>query len=213
MTTLVCAAHADDEVIGCGATIAKLAKKEKVIVVIFSYGSGSAGAATSWPLFMSEEKLRKRRIYESKRAGLILGVHETIFLDITSDIESEFDSEKKEKILEIIRKYKPDKIFYHSLKDAHPHHQAVNKIMNEIISELNYNPTVYTYQINTFEIGNHEPKIIFDVSKEFPLKIKALLCFKSQIISWLILGPLIILKGILYGKKHGFKFAEYFYSN
>ena len=211
MTTLICAAHADDEVIGCGGTIAKLAKKEKVIVLIFSYGSGHAGVLTSWPPFMSKEKLRNRRAYESHKAGNILGVYKTIFLGIDSDIESEMDLKKKERILEIINEYKPDKIFYHSNKDIHVDHLAVNKIMEDIILKLKYKPEVYTYQINLFDFGRKEPKIIFDVSKEFPLKIKALLCFKSQIISLLVLSPLILLNGILFGRRYGFKFAEYFY--
>ncbi|MCD6576045.1 MAG: PIG-L family deacetylase [Nanoarchaeota archaeon] len=211
MTTIVFAAHADDEVIGCGGTIAKLAKKEKVVVVIFSYGSGHAGILTSWPPFMTEEQLRKRRIYESNRAGVILGVHKTIFLGIHSNIDEEFNQDHREKIAELINKYKPNKIFFHSNKDVHVDHIAVNKIINDILNELKYKGEVYTYQINLFEIDKREPKIIYDVSKEFPLKIKALLCFKSQIISLLILSPLILLKGITQGRKYGFKFAEYFY--
>ncbi len=213
MTVLVCAAHADDEVIGCGGTIAKLAKKEKVIVLIFSYGSGEAGSWTSWPPFMSEEELRSRRIYESNKAGVILGVDKTIFLDIVSDIENEFDDEKRKQVIDLIKKYKPGKIFYHSSKDMHPHHIAVNKIMTSIIKELNYKPDIYTYQVNTFEVDSSEPRFVFDVSKEFYLKIKAILSFKSQILSLLVLSPIILLKGIIYGKKHGFKFAEYFYND
>ena len=211
MTVLVCAAHADDEVIGCGGTIAKLAKKEKVIVLIFSYGSGHAGILTSWPPFMSKEKLRQRRIYESHRAGVILGVHRTIFLGVHSDIAAEIDVAKKQKIMEIIEHYKPDKIFYHSRKDVHPDHLEVNKVMSEIVSNLKYKPEVYTYQINLFGFGSSEPKLIIDISKEFPLKVKALMCFKSQIISLIVLSPLILLSAILSGRKYGFKYAEYFY--
>jgi LmbE family N-acetylglucosaminyl deacetylase len=212
MTILVCAAHADDEVIGVGGTIAKFSKKEKVIVVIFSYGSGHAGVLTSWPPFMSEEKLRNRRVYESYKAGTILGVHQTIFLGVKSSIENEFDLAKREKLMEIIKKYKPNKIFYHSRKDVHPDHHAVNRIMEEeILPKLNYKPEIYTYQINLFGFGNSEPKLVIDITDEFPTKVKALLCFKSQIISLLVLSPLIILSAKLSGKKYGFKFAEYFY--
>ncbi len=211
MTVVVCAAHADDEVIGCGGTIAKLSKSEKVIVLIFSYGSSSAGSLTSWPPFMSEEKLRKRRRYESEKADQILGVSETIFLDIKSDIEDEFGIKHKKKIFEILDKYKPNKIFYHSSKDAHPDHHAVFEIMENIVPKLNYNPEIFTYQINMFDFGTKNPKIVFDVSNEFNLKIKAMMNFKSQILSLVLLSPLILMKGWLNGKKHGFKFAEYFY--
>ncbi len=211
MTVLVCAAHADDEVIGCGATIAKLSKKEKVIVLIFSYGSSSAGSLTSWPPFMSNKELKQRRIYESEKAGHLLGVEKTIFLGIDSEIKEDFTSKHRKKILDIIEEYKPNKIFYHSSKDAHPDHHAVFEIMEKIVPELNYKPEIFTFQINMLDFSTEEPKIIFDVSDEFNLKIKAMLNFKSQIISILILSPLVLLKGWLYGKKHGFKFAEYFY--
>ncbi len=211
MTTIVFAAHADDEVIGCGGTIAKLAKKEKVIVIIFSYGSGHAGVLTSWPPFLSQKQLKARRIYESNRAGVILGVHKTIFLGVHSDIDAEFDNEKKQKLIEILKKYKPNKVFFHSNRDIHPDHIAVNKIVKEALEEVKYDKEMYTYQINMFDTNKGEPKIIYDISREFPLKVKALLCFKSQIISLITLMPMIILKSIAYGKKYGKKYVEYFY--
>lgn len=211
MTTLVCAAHADDEVIGCGATIAKLAKTEKVIVLIFSYGSGQEGVLTSWPPFMKEEQLKNKRVYESKRSGVVLGVTETIFLGMKSDILSEFRIEHKEKIRQILKQYKPDKIFFHSSTDAHPHHLAVNTIMKKMIARIRPRPKVYLYRVNTIEMGASEPKFVFDVSKEFPLKLKSMLSFKTQILSILVLSPLILLKGMIQGRKHGFRFAESFY--
>ena len=83
--------------------------------------------------------------------------------------------------------------------------------INEIISKLDYKPEVFKFQINLFDFGKKEPTVIIDVSKEFPLKMKALSCFKSQILSIYLLEPLILLKGIIYGRRHGFKYAEYFY--
>ena len=42
MTILVFAAHPDDEVLGCGGTIAKCSREgRKVVTVIFSHGEGS----------------------------------------------------------------------------------------------------------------------------------------------------------------------------
>lgn len=216
MTVLVCSAHADDEVIGVGGTIAKMAKEEDVIVLIFSYGGGSfAGLSdrlTSWPPMMSEEKLIETRVKESKKADELLGVKETIFLGIKGNIPKEFKLEQKEKLKAIINQYKPDKIFYHSVKDGHPDHLAVNKVMHSIIEKMQKKPEIYTYQINLFDFSMKESKLIIDVSKEFQKKLNALAEFKSQVLWTTPLKFMVLLKAIIFGKKQGFKFAEYFYT-
>ena len=213
MTTLVCAAHADDEVIGVGGTIAKLAKTEDVIVVIFFYGSDLAGRLLSWPPGLSEEKLRRKRVYESQKAGEFLGVKETIFLGLKgSEKLEQVDSSRKQLLMSIIEKYKPDKVFYHSIKDSHADHVLVNKIMTEVLSKLSSKPEIYMYQVNLLDFSQSEPKIIFDISEEFNKKLKVLDFFKTQKISTMFLKPLILFKSIYFGKKHNMRFAEYFFS-
>ena len=210
MTTLVFAAHADDEIIGLGGTIAKLAKKEKVIVVIFSYGSDFWARVTSWPPWLSEQEITKIRIAESKRAGNLLGVSETIFLGITP--RKSISEEQKNKIMKIIKRYKPKRIFYHSIKDGHPDHLLVTKIMNEVVSKLKKRPEILKFQISLFDFSNKDPSWIYDVSEEYKTKIKALKEFKSQILWTKPLTFLVRLKGIVFGKRSNCRFAEYFYS-
>lgn len=215
MTVLVCSAHADDEVIGVGGTIARFAREgEKVIVLIFSYGAGSIARMSSLPLNMPEEKLIKRRVYESQRAGDILGVSETIFLGLTHEgmLAKEFTAGHRQRIIDIIRQHKPSKIFYHSMKDGHADHRFVTKTMNEIIVNLEEKPEIYTYQVNMFDFSSRDPKIIMDVTQDYKKKLKALECFKSQRIWTIPLKPMILLKGIYYGKKTGVGFAEYFFA-
>jgi len=213
MTVLVCAAHADDEVIGLGGTIAKFAKTEDVIVVIFSYGADVAGRLLSWPPTLSEQKLTKKRIYESEKAGEFLGVKETVFLGLKGGEKMEdIDTSRKQLLMSIIDKYKPDKIFYHSIKDSHKDHRLVNKVMTELISKMEKKPEIFMYQVNMFDFSQSEPKIIFDISNEFAKKLKAMDFFKTQIISTMMLKPLILLKSIYFGRKHNMRFAEYFFS-
>ena len=216
MTTLVCAAHADDEVIGVGGTIAKLAKEgEDVVVLVFFYGTGLAGRLFSWPPWISEEELTQKRVEESKKAGKILGVKETIFVGMRGgggDIEKEFTPEKKQMILNIFKKYKPDKVFLHSIKDGHPEHRFVTRVVFDMIDVMDEKPEVFTYQVNLFDFSEKDSKIIYDVSDTYKKKLKALKCFESQKISITGLEPMILLKGVHLGKKHNMKFAEYFYS-
>jgi len=209
MTSIVFAAHADDEVVGVGGTIAKLAKTEKVIVVIFSYGADFWGRLTSLPPMMSEQNLIKKRVLESQKAGEILGVSETIFLGITP--RKGITEEHKKKILDIIKKYEPKRIFYHSIKDGHPDHRAVTRAMNEIISKLKKKPETLKYQINLFDFSSRDPSWIYDVSDEYKLKFRALKQFKSQKLWTAPLKPIMLLKGVVFGKRSNCKFAEYFY--
>jgi len=211
MTVLVCAAHADDEVIGLGGTIAKFAKTEDVIVVIFFYGANFAGRIWSWPPTLNEEQLTKKRVYESQKAGNYLGVTETIFLGMKGETDT-IDESRKQLLEAIIKKYKPNKIFYHSIKDGHKDHRLVNRVMKEIIPKIEEKPEIFTYQINLFDFSHREPKIIFDVSNEFNKKLKALDFFKTQRISVMLLKPLILLKSLYFGKKHNVGFAEYFFT-
>lgn len=210
MTSLVFAAHADDEVVGVGGTIAKLAKTEKVIVIIFSYGADFAGRLSSWPPMMSEQQLIKTRVSESQKAGEILGVSDTIFLGITP--RKGITHENKRKILDIIKKYNPKRIFYHSIKDGHPDHLAVTRAMNDIVSKMKKKPEVLKYQVSLFDFSTKDPSWIYDVSDEYKLKLKALQQFRSQELWTRPLKPLILLKGIMFGKRSNCKFAEYFYS-
>lgn len=210
MTTLVFAAHADDEVIGVGGTIAKLAATEKVVVVIFSYGADFAGRLTSLPPLMSEQDLIKIRVAESQRAGNILGVSETIFLGI--NLHKGITHEQKKKVADIIKKYEPKRIFYHSIKDGHPDHLAVTKAMNEIISKMKKKPEVLKFQVSLFDFSSKDPSWIYDVSDVYRLKLNALHQFKSQKLWTIPLTPLTLLKGIVFGRRSNCKFAEYFYS-
>jgi LmbE family N-acetylglucosaminyl deacetylase len=213
MTTLVCAAHADDEVIGLGGTIAKLAKTEDVVVVIFFYGADLAGRLFSWPPWLSEEKLTKKRVYESQKACDFLGVKETVFLGLKSSAGMKtLDESRKHLLTNLIQKYKPDKVFYHSIKDGHPDHLLVHKTMEELVSKMEKKPEVYMYQINLFDFSQKEPKIIFDISDVFHKKLKALEFFKTQLPSVAPLKLLILLKAIYFGRMHNMKYAEYFFA-
>jgi len=210
MTTLVFVAHPDDEVLGCGGTIAKLSKEgEKVIVVIFSHGEGSD------PL-IDPAILTEKRIKESKRAASVLGVRDIIFLGL-SDLK--FKKEIKElsttkKVLDILRKYRPKTIFTHTADDPHPAHRAIANLIRSLTEELKLKTNIYTFMISSpFRLLNREsPRLYIDVSKTHRLKEKALSMFKSQR-KWVSIyyAPLIWLRDWFAGFKAGCKFAEVFY--
>ncbi len=202
---LIAAAHPDDEVIGAGATIAKLAKKEKVTSLIFSQGE-------KFPFWMDKEEIIRVREKESLKADKILGVSKTIFLRMKDgEVEKEIKKRKKE-LLDIVKKINPSKIFFHSSKDLHKDHLAVNKFILYAVKKLNLKAKLFAYEVSFWDIfAELKPFTYFDVSLTFAKKIKALEQFKSQSIIISMLKPLIKAKAIYYGKKFNCKFAEIFY--
>ncbi len=211
MTTLVVSAHPDDEVIGVGGTIAKLASEgEEVYVLIFKYGADLPGVLTSWPI-MSKEKLKRERISEAKKADKYLGVKETIFLGLEGDMKREWNDEYYFKVLKLLRELKPDKIFFHSKFDSHKDHLFVHRKMKEIIGDWGGKSEIFTYEINMWKLGIGEPKVIYDITKYFKKKIKALKFFRTQLPSIILLEPMIYLKAIRAGKLIGARYAELFY--
>jgi LmbE family N-acetylglucosaminyl deacetylase len=210
----VCVAHPDDEVIGCGATIAKYAEEgEEVIVVIFSYGQSKFWYKLMHPdSLLNEKEIITKRIKETKEASEILGVKNIHFLGLTEFKFKKQEEQAKKAINEIIKKHKPRIIIYHSVRDAHDDHLFVNKIMKKIISKLSYKPRQLRFQVNLWDFFSQEKTCyLVDVSKTFKKKMKALKKFKSQSKLIKLMLPLIRLKSAFYGKKVGYKHTECFY--
>jgi len=214
MTVLVCVAHPDDEIIGCGATIAKFVEEgEEVIVVIFSYGQSKFWYRLMHPRsLVSEKQIIVKRVKEAKKASKIVGVHKLHFLGLT---EFKFEEQKehvKKSINKIIKKHKPHTIIFHSFRDAHKDHIFVNKIMKEIAKNLPYKPRLLRFQVNLWNFFSVDKTcVLIDVSKTFQKKMKALKEFKSQKKLINLMLPLIKFKSIFYGRKVGYKHVECFY--
>jgi len=209
MTEIVFVAHPDDEVLGCGGTIAKHVKEgKKVIIVIFSHGEGSE------PL-TDPKILTEKRVKESRRASALLGCKELIFLGL-SDLKFIKEIEEPttlKKIEDILKKYKPKAIFTHILDDPHPAHRAVANLIKKLVDELKLKTQIFTFTIALpFRFAlRRQPRLYVDITETFKLKEKALKMFKSQK-KWLLYYSLIsLLKNWFAGFKAGCKYAEVFY--
>ncbi|MEK6973772.1 MAG: PIG-L deacetylase family protein [Nanoarchaeota archaeon] len=209
---LVFGAHADDESIAMGGTIAKYSKEGKnIIVVIFSSGSASN------PL-LKEEVIADIREKEAKKIKKILGIKTFIFLGLNDQKLMKYVNDRQfiEKIRTILDDYKPTKIFTHARADPHRDHQAVNKIIMKATSHEKYhNYNVYTFDVwNPINIFNKRnvPKLIVDISETFDTKLKAITSFKSQKIQGAYsLLPTVIFKAKAEGIHNECKYAEKFF--
>lgn len=207
---LVFSAHSDDFVFGAGGTIANHSNKNlKVHSVVFSYGEKSH----PW---LKEKEVKDMRSKEAFDAGKVLGTSVEFFdLKELNFINGAKEKKTKEKLIKIIKKIKPSKIFTHSSEDPHPDHQSVYKLTLEAVESFpkKQQPEIYVYSVwNPVEFQTSYPALYVNIRKTFNLKIKALKKFPSQ--KFHAIYPLMFMV-FFRAIKNGFKirtlFGEKFY--
>ena len=115
---LIIAPHADDEIIGCGGTIAKYVAQDKELYVAI-ITNGHMGV----PELFSKEGTDKVRL-EAKQSHKYLGIKETFFLDFpVLKLASEPSYKLSMAIGSIIKKLKIDTLFIPHRGDIHEDHR------------------------------------------------------------------------------------------
>lgn len=117
MTVLVVAPHPDDEVLGCGGTIAKYAENgDYVYVAIVTKGCE--------PLFPANQVEAVRN--ECLKADKFLGVKETIFMDFPAAMIEDVSRYKfNEAFIQLVQKIKPDIVYIPHRGDMQLDHKMV----------------------------------------------------------------------------------------
>lgn len=181
---IVIAPHADDEIIGCGATIAKhTASGDEVVVIV------ATNAFIGAPNLYKKEDVTKVR-EEALSAHKILGVKETIFLDFPAPALNAFPEFKISlEMLKLFQNYKPDTLYLPHPGDIHQDHKAIyraslvaarpqgNSKISSILCYETLSETEWTPMHEKPFVPNH----FVNVEDSFSLKIEAMKCFKSQI--------------------------------
>jgi LmbE family N-acetylglucosaminyl deacetylase len=179
---LVLGAHPDDEIIGCGGTIARLAAAGKEIVVVtFTYG-GTSGASST-----DQEAVAARRKQEATAADRILGISRRIGFDILPQAVAN-DRATHQRLIGVIRNVRPQIILTHS-PDMHRDHKAICDLVpgaayqaseEILVDELGppwLAPWVWQYEIlKPF----WEPTVAVDVTGHLEKKVEALRTQLSQ---------------------------------
>jgi LmbE family N-acetylglucosaminyl deacetylase len=177
-TILVITAHNDDHIIAAGGTLAKYAREgKKVRTIIFSYGETSHPHLD--PRYIAEE-----RYSESIESDKLLGGSGVVYFGLKEGrFLQEFTKRKiGPKLISLINREKPGKIFTLGPDDAHPDHNAVNKIITGLIKNKKIKCPVYAFEVwSAIKLRRrHAPKLVVDVTKTYPAKVKAMLAHKSQ---------------------------------
>ncbi len=178
MNILVFAPHNDDETIGVGGTIAKLANAgHRVVVCEVTRGINEAAL----------QRIRNEAIEAHK----VLGVSETVFLDLPGlDLHLTPTRQKNAPYLDIVKKENPDIVFIPHHGDLHSDHASCAESCMVALRPMNApNPkALYAYETlseSEWNVpdGAHAfiPNTWSDITQTLDTKIEAMKCYASQL--------------------------------
>ncbi|MDD3899040.1 MAG: PIG-L family deacetylase [Syntrophomonadaceae bacterium] len=121
---LIVAPHPDDDIIGCGGSIAKHCKAGNQVTIMYMT-SGDAGG-----IQYSKEELAALREEEARKAANHLGVNNLIFLRL-ADGYVEFNRENLIRITCILREIKPDIVYIPHSQEANRDHRITHQLLLE----------------------------------------------------------------------------------
>ena len=192
MKYLVIAAHPDDEVLGCGGSMAKWIKTgNEVHLLIMAEGATSRGKHRDRESCSEELSILAKSV---KQAADILGVKSVKMLDYPDNRMDSVDLlDVVKSVEEIVEKLKPELVVTHHAGDLNIDHQIVH---HAVMSACRPQFGSLVKRILSFEVpsatewNSHTASIPFipnwfeDISKTLELKIAALEAYKSEMRKW-----------------------------
>lgn len=184
---LVISAHPDDEVLGCGGTIAKHSLSGSIVEQIFISDGESAREIIS---NKNKKKKIHYRLNAAKKAAKILGIKNTTSINFP---DNKLDSipmlEIVKEIEKKIFKFKPKVIFTHSDLDLNIDHQIVSRAVMTACRPINNLSVkeIYFFEVLSSSEWSYKSKKSFipnyfvDISKTINIKIKAFKSYKKEI--------------------------------
>jgi LmbE family N-acetylglucosaminyl deacetylase len=188
---LFAAPHMDDEVLGCGGTMALLPHKHLIHVVYASDGARSPRPVYPWQGF-SHSDLPHQRVLEAQKALAIFGIpkENLHFLGLPDGrLKSKFE-QLVSSMREMIYELEPDYLFIPFQYDKHPDHLALNRAAYLAVHSSNTKPVLIEYfvyyrwrllpggDVRRFIHSNLLKQV--NIAEGSSRKKRALLCYESQ---------------------------------
>ena len=184
---LVVAPHADDETLGAGGTIARLAEGGHEIVVAVMTGHGDLKPHPLWPREVWDT-IRA----EARKAMDVLGVRDLLFREIPAACVADQPLWELNKVTaDLMEEVQPTVLFVPFMNDLHSDHRAIFNSFSvawrpctdtgrrvreiycyETVSETHWNAP-------SLEAG-FLPNTWLDISRQMEKKANALACYESQ---------------------------------
>jgi len=187
VTALVVAAHPDDEVLGCGGTIARLAAAgEDVVVAILGEGMTSRRGADA-PVGDDVDRLHA----VSTAVGELLGAREVITHRLP---DNRFDSVALLDIVhvveDVVERVQPTVVYCQHGGDLNVDHQLVYRA---VLAATRPQPGHPTREVLSFEVASStewafgrlapvfEPNVFVDVSAHLDRKLEAMAMYETEL--------------------------------
>ncbi len=174
-TVMAFGAHPDDIELRCAGTLIKLANEGNTVILV-DVTKGDRGSHGTPDI----------RLHDSRKALNIMGlkIRENLNIPDTAIYNNESN---RLKVINIIRKYRPDIILIPYWDDRHPDHYHTSNLVAEasFYSGLKKIKTDYTHFRPVYILYYmchypFDPAFIVDISEEFKTKLKAVRAYKSQ---------------------------------
>ena len=188
MKLLIFAPHADDEILGCGGTIARyIAEGAEVHVCIVTnlfppIGDDSLAKENGWPINLYPETMKVKSV---------LGIKEYYFLRLPAVVlETVPRYETNGKIQKLIDTIEPDVVFIPHFGDMQKDHTLVSEAVMVAVRPKGRHivRSVYSYETlsetewNIPHVSNvFIPNTFIDISEFLDKKLEALACYQSQV--------------------------------
>ena len=177
---LVLAPHMDDETVGCGGTIRKMATEGKEISVLFMT-DGRQGDRDLLNMSEGDRSRRERALVmirksEAHRACEVLGITSLRFLD-QEDAQLRSTEPVQQAVREVLASVKPDIVFTPFFVDQHPDHKMTAKILFDVLNTEKFSFTCLAYEVWTPLF----PNVLVDISGTAEQKRQALHIYQSQL--------------------------------
>jgi LmbE family N-acetylglucosaminyl deacetylase/glycosyltransferase involved in cell wall biosynthesis len=177
---LVLAPHYDDEVLGCGGLVARLADRGAEVRVLFAT-DGSGGVEE----VVDRERYAARRREEAASAAEALGVAGADHLGLPDGALEQHREELAAAIGRALLDRRPELLLAPSPLEATADHRAAFAALHDLLSPLRpgdpLHQAVAELDVLLYEV-NHPgyPNLLVDVTAEIPRLERAMACYASQ---------------------------------
>ncbi len=211
---LVVAAHADDEVLGCGATIAKhIANQDKVKVIFMTDGVGARDNSS-----VQESQARALALTNAMTALGVTDYQCFDFPDNQMDTVSLLSIVKE--IEQVIAEFQPSIVYSHFGHDLNIDHRithqavmtACRPIKGHSVKKIFAFEVLSSTEWQSPSAPSFKPQYIVNISPFWPQKLQALQSYQQELRAFPHSRSLECIEALatLRGASHGFEKAEAF---